>query len=152
MKKLVLIGIFAFLSTNIFAQLRPVKGIYLLVTKDSIQLGGTTLYPDNSSNQRKPLFITIDSISRFDNKKLLWDQTGGWCIYFKIYQCYFAYRHWAADLPYSTYSILIPYDDFDVQGSGTGLEGYLPPKIKTAIATLFGVAENKVQLGSLNDN
>jgi hypothetical protein len=84
--------------------------------------------------------------------KLLWDQSGTWRVPFKIYQNYWSFRNWKDNLPYATTFIEIPYDDFDVQGSGTGLEGYLPNKIKTQLALLFGVAENKITYGSLYDN
>jgi hypothetical protein len=147
MKKLITTTILLLVVASGFSQLRTIKGMYFLITSDSVVFPSITLYPDNSSPKNRPIFVLIDTTNQFNNKRLLTYQTAKVNVFFKVYQSKRAYREWASEIPFTVNFFEMNYNDVTVRAAGTGMEGYLPDEIKSKLKILFDVPSNKCILG-----
>jgi hypothetical protein len=138
MKKLILIFTLLALLLNSNAQLKPLKGYYAKITKDSLITPSTVLYTN--------FWVEIDSIQQVNNVRIGWDQVITYTtISFKIYKGYYYYRNWFSNIYY-------PVSSFSIQNidiiDGWYLETWMPAVLKTNLATIFQVAESAVTIYS----
>jgi len=138
MKKLILIFTLLALLINSNAQLKPTKGYFANISKDSLVTPTTVLYTK--------FWVEIDTAQIIDNSRIGWDQIIPYTnISFKIYKGYYYYRNWYLSISY-------PVSSFSVQNidviDGWFLETWMPAILKSNLATIFQVAESAVTIYS----